>query len=263
MTVNPGSGERNLTTQATDSKIPPEAAGLGQLLESHVPSEANQALTWSVMILGVLFSGGAMVVGVVSRDTATHELTQVAPFLLGGIFLALTFVVGLNLYGQRGTRLMIFEDGIAFTQGGLSWAIRWSEIAEYFDRRSQISIKGRDRRGFRFSLSRLRDPSAIKARVEEMVMRHLLPVLTERFEAGEEVPFGPLSLSIFGVHHDGRVVPWESLSSVQVAVLRGGARLFHFRKGGLIPFCSVWADNIPNFRVFYHLFQQKRPNVWW
>jgi hypothetical protein len=244
-------------------KIPPEAEQLGRLVDVHQPTETNRTMAWGSVIIGSLFACVVFVVGiVVATSENPHEMAVAMPFLFGGGFLAASALVGLFHYLHRGSRVLFFEDGIALTQGGVCWAIPWSQIETFRTRGRSISLKGRDGRTFRFLFSGFPDAAATKAKIGECIAPYLLTEYGKRFEAGEAVRFGPLSVSVYGVHHDGNVALWENLTAIKaVAVPNQVQRALKFWSEGQ-PVFSVSVGQIPNLSVLSHFLHQQRPDLW-
>src|SRR5205823_3385252 len=114
----------------------------------------------------------------------------------------------------------------------------------------------------RFLVSGFPDPAATKAKIGECLAPHLLTEYGKRFEAGEAVRFGPLSISAYGVHHDGNVALWENLTAIRaVAVPNQVQRALRFWSEEQV-FCSVSVGQIPNLSVLTHFLHLKRPDLW-
>jgi hypothetical protein len=99
-------------------------------------------------------------------------------------------------------------------------------------------------------------------KVGETLAPHLLTGYGRRFEAGEPLRFGPLAVSVHGVHHDGGLARWEELTAIKAAVIPNHTqRVLQFWTGEDL-FCYVSVGKIPNLTVLSYFLEQQRPDLW-
>ncbi|MFI7114548.1 DUF6585 family protein [Nonomuraea sp. NPDC050227] len=81
---------------------------------------------------------------------------------------------------------------------------------------------------------------------QKVVNDHLLPLLAERFGAGETISFGPLSVSPEGIVRKRRLLPWGELDGTAIAQ----GRLTVRKKNALLSWANHHTYDIPNLTIF-------------
>jgi hypothetical protein len=238
----------------------------------------NPAWFRGKLILGLLLvAGGLSLVGVfwALGWKGVHVLHWVIWPLVAGIGLLV------NLYKQRGLFVLVYPTGLLRLQRGEVESYPWAEVAE-------VRLKTQRVDGLHLVLDADGEPVGcwLPAEVpdvqvwhagltvvrEDGATAHFSPVLAEYAELAEEVqrrsfphlwadaadgfrdgrmlPFGKLEVSLLGVHHAGKVLPWPQVGKLTIAQ----GQLAVEQKGKWLPWAAVKpAADIPNPHVLFAL----------
>jgi hypothetical protein len=112
-----------------------------------------------------------------------------------------------------GLRISLFEHGLIQTQHGQSEVIRWDQVVATLHRASILCRAD----GSRLVLKDIgRDSRIIRERVRRETNRLLLPRAIARYNAGEPISFGDLSVSPSGLMLGPDTLPWKHLSGIRL-----------------------------------------------
>ncbi len=138
-------------------------------------------------------------------------------WLVFGAFASVLAVAGATqaprLARTLGLRIALFEHGLVQAQHGQAEAIRWDQVATTLHHASILCRAD----GSRLALKDIgRDSRMIRQRVRRETNRLLLPRAIARYNAGEPLIFGDLSVSPRGMTHGADTLPWTRLSSIRL-----------------------------------------------
>lgn len=138
-------------------------------------------------------------------------------WLVFGAFAAVLALAGATqaprLTRTRGLRIALFEHGLVQAQHGQVEAIRWDQVAATLHRASILCRAD----GSQLALKDIgRDSRMIRQRVRRETNRLLLPRAIARYNVGEPVIFGDLSISPRGLIHGTDTLPWTRLSGIRL-----------------------------------------------
>jgi hypothetical protein len=205
-------------------------------------------------LIGVaLFAGIAVMGFVIQVDEAKESpvVGRIVAFGATGLSVAL-LAWAIFSYARLIKQVEVFDEGIVW--GGER--AEWGEIAAAY--RAELRLNGEmvqrdltietdDGRValFRMQLSKW---DRLADRIQDEVFERKMPEAVERFEEGEELEFGELSLSQEGVTFKGELIPWKRVRKVSVE----NGWVCVKEKGREEPH-QVRVSEVPNFPIFLRL----------
>jgi hypothetical protein len=200
-------------------------------------------------------------------------------FYLFPIAFIAAIVYGIYALIHSSHRFYEFTDGMILAKGSQLNVLRWDQIAAIWQaaRRqgyygglagfavraamrnssnviTTYTIQRYDGSKITMSTSQAQNLQNLGTTIQHEVSRLHGPQATAAFDAGQVVPFGPLSLSRQGIQSNRGILPFNQLASVNAV----SGRLV-FKQG---PKASTWtsvpASQIPNLTVFMDLINYAR-----
>ncbi len=183
--------------------------------------------------------------------------------LFVGFFYIVSLLIAIYILRLRNTRIQVHAHGLAIEQAGQVVRMRWEELSTlYFDvyavRENVMKaniLRLWSTHGQMISL----DNSGNLAQIEELgniIARHmrdtLMPDLLSRFNRGETLYFGELTLSQRGIGNGHEVVPWLQVESVRrdrTLVDVQDARGWHHWR-------NIKSADTPNLFLFWSILDQ-------
>jgi Family of unknown function (DUF6585) len=257
-------------------------------MDMHVPVVAAQLggriadFPWSPrargsrgLLIGLLGGLGLLLIAL-----GWQARPQVAPISLASGALLLLIAVG-TVYisfrrGAHPPQLTLYEQGMVVQRGRQTHLVPYEEIDMLWEqimwqggrRRRMLpgrthvyTLRTRDRRTLRLSdqFADIREAGEI---VQQEVLRRSLPAAVAAYQAGEALPFGPLTISHAGLARGKAAIPWAEV--VRVSVTEGHYRdttawtykLQVTRIGQRRPWLEVALHQIPNSRVLFALLKE-------
>ena len=206
-------------------------------------------------LIGIL--GGA---GLVAYDIILTHGTS--PWiLLGVVLLGAGLWLGINALRYYGLRVYVFTEGLVQLKGDKSTVVRWDQVKTmwqkvhrrfissfYLGTAHAYTLQRDDGKKFIFN-DALKNVELLGGTLlREVNSRLLLDVIT-KYDAGEPVTFGKLSVSIHGISIAEEIVLWNQIKAVQVVK---GALAIN-KDGQWLNWSGVKAAKIPNFPLFLAL----------
>lgn len=133
-----------------------------------------------------------------------------------------------------GRRVLVFSEGLAYTQAGKTVTMRWDDIAaawqnvvaHYFRQPWQTrhhysgtthtyTLQLNDGRKYVFN-DALGNVAELGNTLQREFLDRRLPHVREAVESGQAVPFGPLTISKSGIARGYNVLPWEGIKNVEI-----------------------------------------------
>ncbi|MFG2432238.1 hypothetical protein [Streptomyces sp. NPDC048590] len=208
--------------------------------------------------------------------------------------------------GRRGVTLAVHDDGVVLTGGDERRAFQWSEVAHVWHAND---MDGEAADGLMITKwlhellleftdgtvvgSLLADPPVVTPEpafrtgqlsssppsVIAPLMQRVIAPVTElhlarakaTLAAGGQVDFGPLTATAYGLHHDGKKIPWHTITSCRYSVvifsedeeeLGAMLRVEYEVDGGEFGFPFAWlripALDVPDLDVLVRLAEDSR-----
>lgn len=220
------------------TNIPAEANGLGTPVAEYTPRHGTGRLILS-LITGILFSvlvvamGLFLIVGAFQWSSGANRYFFVAIGLmvvLIGVWLSVRAIRKRSL----GKRVLVFSEGLAYTQQGKTDIIRWDDVAavwrdvthhyyrqpwqtthRYTGTAHVYTIQLNDGRKYTFG-DALGNVEELGGTIQQESLHHILPRLRQAYEAGQTVPFGALGISRAGISRGYNMLPWDQVRKVEI-----------------------------------------------
>jgi hypothetical protein len=221
--------------------------------------------------LGLLVSGFLITnfgCGSIAMLTSSDGLVGVLFFLplalLSGLWLR-------SLLRNRDLRVQLLPDGLAMTKRGETISFQWADVTEvsqsivkqyvngaYIATHHTYTVRLADQSKHTFNDS-LRNIEELGSIIQREAGRHILLRVTQAYEAGQTVPFGPLNLSQSGIAKGNKSLPWNQVSGVDfdkgqliIYVQKDSYTITDFilSKGKGKKWIALPIANIPNALVF-------------
>ena len=160
---------------------------------------------------------------------AVAMLTSPGGFASAIFFLPLAVLCGLwfrNILRNRDLRVSVLPDGLATTQHGETTSFRWADVTDvsqsivkqyvngaYMGTHHVYTVQLADHRKHTFN-DAIRNVEELGNIIQREAGRHILLRVTQSYEAGQTVPFGPLSLSQSGLARGNNALAWNQVACV-------------------------------------------------
>jgi hypothetical protein len=186
-----------------------------------------------------------------------------------------------NLYRQRGLYVLVYPTGLLRLRRGEVESFPWDEVAEVrlktqktdcanhlLNERGEpiacwLPAEVPDVQVWNAGLTVVRADGTkaefgpvlagyaeLAAEVQQRSFPPLWADALRRFRDGLMLPFGPLEVSLAGVHHKGQLLRWADVGKVSIA----NGQLVVGQKGKWLPFAAVRpAADVPNLHVLFAL----------
>lgn len=220
------------------SDIPVEAKDLGTPTAEYTPRHRIGCLVLS-LIAGILFSVFVAAVGIFLITGAVQWSSGANRYFFVAIGL-MVILIGVWLFVRAirkralGKRVLVFSEGLAYTQHGKTDIIRWDDVAavwqnvirhfyrqpwqtthRYTGTTHVYTIKLNDGRKYTFD-DALSNVGELGSTIQQESLHHILPRLRQVYEAGQTIPFGALSISKAGISRGYNTLPWDQVKEVEI-----------------------------------------------
>jgi hypothetical protein len=211
------------------------------------PSKENVT---RIPMLVTLTGAAALVLGGVLALSASLPAAS-APLLIAGLFLCLGLWNLVRLRGGAGT-VMLYQAGFAALVGSSTTVWPWAEIATILSKEKLVRGRRASYQERCYEISKLsgetllllgdhfEDMVGLAGTIKERVGAHLLPPLQARYDAGQPLTFGAVTVSRNGIEAGGRRLAWGAVANV---VVKDGRLIVTPREGAAL---KVKASKIPN-----------------
>lgn len=187
------------------------------------------------------------------------------PWFSAALGLSPLFLLGLiSLWRTRRKRVLVYPSGLVYQRGKRTLNLPWQEIAavrtegpwfglRIFGVGRPLALVLETSTGQRIRLTQeFSDFKSLVAAVKQRVYPRMLKALTQRFNQGEQVPFGPLTLGPEGVSVRGRTIPWAELARAE---LDGGELTLHPVQGSNHKRVKLSTAQVPNVDLCLQMIQ--------
>lgn len=175
------------------------------------------------------------------------------------------FLLGLlSLWRTRSTRVLVYPSGLVYQRGKRALNIPWQEVAAvrmqgpWFGLRAlgvtrplSLVLKLADGQSVKFA-QELSEFKTLVETVKQRVYPPMLRTLTERFNQGEAINFGPLKLDLEGIRLGQRMIPWDQFGH---AVLEGGQLTLLPSQESNLRQMRISAAKVPNIDLCVQMIQ--------
>jgi hypothetical protein len=154
-------------------------------------------------------------------------------------------------------RVYLFQNGFIHAKGSRLDVVRWDQVryiwqritrSRYGNTTHHYKIERND--GATFTLnSMLKNVGILGQNIQQAVTQVHLPQAIAAYNAGNAIPFGPLSISLQGLSNGREVLPWNQ----QQNLLLNRGYLLARRQGTSRNWAKVAVSRIPNYLVFIKL----------
>lgn len=250
----------------TDRSTPPLAAPLGALRASYGPAARSVRATRTVGLICIILGAAALVGGIVlalARDTGLLCLSVIGLALV---------VFGLwsvrRSEADASLRAALYEEGLLYSAGGAQEAYRWEDLSEVWQevisreyrnaghlRQTTHTYRLVMRDGRRLALDdRLQGIGELGEALQKAALPRLFWDALARYQRGETLAFGKLSLSREGLALGGRTLAWGDLGPVEV----GDGQLYIAEAGRSARWAELPVHEVPNVFVLLALVQARQ-----
>ncbi len=219
------------------------------------------AINMVIALAGVVYV--LLIVGLI-RHNPPFTLQEVG-VVVGVITLVgavLIWLIGLPARRRRRAwRVYVFSHGFVFMRGNQPDISRWEEIQAIWHQvkyrsygeygrevRHVYVIEHFDGRRTVFD-DKIRKVQKLGDLLGELITNAMWPRALASYNAGNVLPFGPLSVSRQGVGSGGALLPWAALKEIKC----DGEEVKIHQKGKLLNWAKVPVGDIPNAPLFLAL----------
>ena len=244
--------------------LPETLRSLGQPLRV-CPPRAGAGRTGYFIIATVLAVLASLnVIGIVNPPEHNPPPPVVFVALIGVLGgLALVFLCMGIL--SRNYTFILFPEALARTGGDAPEIFRWSDIREVYTFLHPVSgkhrIVARDGRKLEIN-SGVKDGRQLGEAVQQTLFDRMKPGALQAFDNGETLAFGPLRLDRQALFFKNKRLAWHEIGKMQL-LYNAYTRSFQFEvtaaAAGLLPWCVVKSQDIPNLDLFKMLAGRMRP----
>jgi len=155
---------------------------------------------------------------------------------------------------QRDLRVLVFPQGLSYTNRGQTEIIRWDEVDTVWQDITRNTDTGVTTHvytversdGARFTFKdTLVDVGELGHTIQQESTRCILPRVIEAYNAGETIPFGKISISKDGITKGKETLPWDQIEGVRLS--QGVISIE--KEGKWLKWSSFRASETPNIFV--------------
>ena len=204
------------------SDIPAEARELGTYTAEYTPSAGRPRQVSTVTTILIFFGAVCVVLGIYwAVPRSDGGMLCVSTF--GLIFVGVGVCWYMSNKRQRDMRVLVFPDGLSYTNRGKTEIIRWDVVEAVWQDITEdtthnvvihvYTVQCNDGRKFVFK-DTLADVDELGRTIQEEVTRRALPRVLEAYNADQTIPFGKLSISNAGMTKGQETLPWDQIERV-------------------------------------------------
>ncbi len=244
-------------------EIPLEARVLGTPTMTYEP---NTKWQWVNLGAGLFFLLGGLLAMLVGPVLAIME-EEAGPLVIsfcGFIAAALGAWTVYSFFRDRGWRVLIFPNGLAQVRTGKTTVVPWDDVTHFWyavtrNYRNGVHIgttynftlQGKDGQKLSFS-NGLANVEQLGNTIRDETMKRLYPRYAAAYNAGETIPFGPLSISKQGISNGKETIAWEQVKGINLD--RGVINIQ--KEGKWFNWKTATVAGTPNVFVFLSLVDQ-------
>jgi hypothetical protein len=243
---------------------PYAAAGMAQQLP---PDVAQQAGIYQLGQMNAVFrptiTNPLTIIGLTIVALIADILLTVVIYNIGYIvYVLIVLPIVIIIYCIRGLlacnlRVYLFQNGFIYAKGGRLDVVRWDQVRYVWQRITRNRYGNTSHRykierndGATFTLnSMLKNVGILGQNIQQAVTQVHLPQAIAAYNAGNTIPFGPLSISLQGLSNGKEILPWNQ----QQNLLLNRGYLLARRQGTNHNWAKVAVSRIPNYLVFIKL----------
>lgn len=243
--------------------LPTEVGSLGPIVSEHrvVPSRQKSNLIMGVLLL--VAGLGGMGLGISSALKGDTDSLYICNGF--GLLIALGGAWVLQTYRQEKEMVIVAcRDGLAYVRKSGVQIMRWDEVTAVWmsitrHRRSGNTVHtyrlGNEQNNnltFIYAVGELENIEELGNTVQKEVTSRLFPKWVQKYNAGETLSFGALTVSKQGLGNGKEVLPWSDVAEVQ---LRNG-HIAVRKQDKWLNWSWATVGQIPNIYVFTGLVEQ-------
>ncbi len=240
----------------------PLALGAQYQLGNH---KATYKASMNGMMLGVLF----LIISILLLLFFIYRIYDVVSTILLCICIFIIFIIGLFLFVQtyqdRMLRVFIYDSGLIYVGRASHQTIHWQNVQAVWHKVTtqgadasrttshSYTVNCTDGTQLRLDPMTIADLQLLGQSIEVQTARHLYPTALDTYQMGQDVVFGPLTVTQRGLSCESKFLAWMEMESIRIdkengyiAVRKQGMR---FRWGA-----ANMAD-VPNVEVLRMLIQ--------
>lgn len=235
-------------SETKDPELLGEEYRVGALLATYPPLISSA----QIMIIGALLTGGILLVILAELSLALplHDVP------IGLVFISISLLVCLwGAYRNWSKCMHIYSDGFIYVRRARLQVIRWQDVE---------TVRHRAFHGTRISFDRYNlncqngekltiddsfsDMGQIGSTIEIKTAHHLIPLAWDAYQKQQKITFGPLTLILEGIVHNGKLLPWKQVDYINIDSWSGCIKVRACGKS--LPWCVVRLGKVPNIEVF-------------
>jgi len=245
-------------------QFPQEAYYYANMYQVGSPVTTYRVRFRSSIIFGILcLLLAGLIAGVILFADPTFDpavwlasLIFIVPCLAGAAYFLVVYPL---IY--RSWRIYAGADGFIFLKGSKAVGCRWDQVAFVWQRIVRTYTNGiYTGTSFKFTIRRtdgveiildgtIHNGMQLGTQLQREATRHLTPLSLAAIEAGQTLPFGPLSASWQGLNTIRGVLPWNTIQEVNT---KRGMLWIHQRGQNRARWYGG-VDKIPNLYVFFNV----------
>jgi hypothetical protein len=221
-------------------------------------------IVWGAALVSALIGAYHWYLATTQYGPAVVSRWSTPWFLAAGGLSACGLILALLLWRNRGREARVYRAGLTYRLRGQTIQIAWPDILRVHADAVRYGIFGLIWGGDLQLRLELRDGRKIRLTraleglpdLVEKIKRNVFPLLlagySRAFNLGQELSFGPVTLTAIGISRGGRLLPWAELAGADLE--RGVLKLTPIR-GSANRGLKVPVRQIPNFDVCLQLIQ--------
>ncbi|MEO7020112.1 MAG: DUF6585 family protein [Ktedonobacteraceae bacterium] len=221
---------------------------LGELLAVYKPQYSNPFLIIGATLGAIILDVAATAV-IFELGWIVYYLV-IIPFAI--LFWAIYTLASCNL------RVYVFTNGFINARGRRGEVIRWDQIQAIWEKVVKsgygsgntltYTVQRNDGKVFKQGSPLQKSRDMGMSMMREVVKIHL-PLVKAAYHAGQAISFGPINVSMQGLHNGKEMVPWNQIGSL---VLKQGTVVVE-QNGRQLKWSTVRSGDVPNLSVLISL----------
>jgi hypothetical protein len=247
---------------------PKRTSSLGKLVEQFYSEPGNRLLVFSGTAFAIFVGIGMMAVAgafffLERKNARVGQFLKLFVFGAAIVVMAVTAII--RWIKAHGLEVAVCEKGLQVNRQGIEQVFWWSDVNTVqvgFEKGSGLSLIRQpaqltiaDRDGMRVSfdetLGRLQ---FLRRQVEAATLLNMMPAAQEAMQSGAAVGFGPVGVSLDGVHFKEKLLPWSDIRTAEDS----GKELVIRGDGRWLAFCKLPLSKVPNSHVLLALIESGR-----
>jgi hypothetical protein len=209
------------------------------------------------------FANPLAIIGIALGITIADIIVLVAILMAAGylFYILITIPIAAIIWmiaalSHCNQRIYTFTQGLIETRGSVQDISRWEHIEtvwvkvvkSYSKTSYTYTVRRTDGKTFKFT-SYLQNVVQLGGIIQQELVRAQMPRVTQAYNAGNTISFGPVNVNMQGLNNGKELIPWDQINSI---VVRNGV-LNVEKDGRFLRWSSIKAQNVPNIALLQEL----------